>query len=50
MPKHKRVDGTGEFRRDILQLGVPIAGGGMVVKHDEHSVVKTLSIRPIPSV
>jgi hypothetical protein len=46
MPQHNEVHGTGEFRRDILELVVPIAGGAMVVKHDVHSVVRTLSIRP----
>ena len=50
VPQHNEVHGTGEFRRDILELVVPIAGGAMVVKHDVHSVVKTLSIRPFSSV
>ena len=27
MPQRNEVDGTGEFRRDILELVVPIAGG-----------------------
>jgi hypothetical protein len=47
VPQHNEVHGTGEFRRDILELVVPIAGGAMVVKHDVHSVVRTLSILPL---
>jgi hypothetical protein len=49
MPKHKGVGGTGEFRRDVLKHGFPVAGGATIVTHDGHSVVRPLSIRPFPS-